>query len=198
MFCSQCGAQIEDTAKFCSACGAQTQSESAYENVHKPQYSQQPQFFNQVPTNALGMRWYKFLIYFLLFADAILNLITGIMRITGNVYNGGAELVWAYYEGLQAVDIMYSLFAFVFAGLCIYTRFRLSGSHSNAPKCVSSIYVITIIANILYLTALANILPQYVFESINFLSFIVNIIVSVIMLLANKTYFKKRSHLFVN
>ena len=64
-------------------------------------------------TKPLGMKWYKFLIYFALFAGAFVNFIYGINYISGGIYvvetNGltTADTVYKLYGvGLQVVDIL--------------------------------------------------------------------------------------------
>ena len=57
------------------------------------------------------MGWYKFLIYFSLFASAALNIISGISSITGLHYGEFNQLIYAYYGGLKTVDIIMGFFS---------------------------------------------------------------------------------------
>ena len=77
----------------------------------------------------LGMAWYKFLIYFALFAGAVINLLYGINYISGEIYfvetNGevSAEQVYAYYgNALQTIDIIYGIFLITFSIFAIVVR----------------------------------------------------------------------------
>ena len=191
MFCRKCGAAIEDNASFCSACGASINAEST------TQYDDQQPQFNQEPINLLGMKWYKFLIYFALFASAVFNFVSGIRLVTGSVYGGSASYVYALFGGLQAIDVVVGLLTCVLAGLAIYTRFRLAGYYANGPKLMTLLYIGVLAINIIYIIGLAAVVPGTIFEELNFTSYIANSATAIIMIFVNNTYFKNRSHLFV-
>ena len=107
MYCKNCGAFVQDGAPFCSNCGAQqnaaqpqqpTYQQQTYQqppyqqqNYQQPPYQQQA-YYQQPPyqqqayyqqpagdprNQGMPMGWYKFLIYFALFAGAVLNGISG-------------------------------------------------------------------------------------------------------------------------
>ena len=131
--CPKCNAQLGDNMTFCPTCGTvfsapqQQPPVGGYNPYPNPQ--QQPPMGGYNPNAnpyanpnpnpqpnpmapALPMNWYKFLIYFMLFASAVINAIMGIMYITGSVYSvyGGsganAEEIYRYFPNLKTVDII--------------------------------------------------------------------------------------------
>lgn len=147
----------------------------------------------------LGMAWYKFLIYFALIAGAVLNIIYGINYMTGGIYfsqtNGqvSAEDVYYYYgDGLRFVDIAFGLFLIAFAIFGIILRNRLAKFKPDAPKLVYIFYAVSAGGSFLY-----SILVSAITSTTIGASQIISIIVSIVFLLLNIKYFKKREHLFV-
>lgn len=83
MFCPNCGTQCPDDTKFCPNCGSTVANnqptENTQQNFGQPNYTQpnnytQPQMYNV----QFEMKWFKFLIYFGLFAGAVLNCLSAI------------------------------------------------------------------------------------------------------------------------
>ncbi len=183
MYCIKCGAQIEDNATFCHVCGA-SQNESL--PTVKRETCEQP------------MKWYKFLIYFSLFASAVLNLISGVQMLTGSAYGDDAELVYAFFDGLKTLDVFMGLAMLALAALAIYTRFRLSGFCKNGPKMVMVLYAVDAALQLIYIIGVNAILPSAVSGSIDMTSTITGIAVSAVMIWVNKIYFDKRASLFQN
>ena len=64
------------------------------------------------------MGWFKFIIYFQLFASAVINAALGITAFTGSHYDGKAELVYAFFPGMSAVDKVYRTCSDRAGGLC--------------------------------------------------------------------------------
>ncbi|MBP3313232.1 MAG: zinc-ribbon domain-containing protein [Oscillospiraceae bacterium] len=184
MYCIKCGAQIEDNATFCSVCGA-SQTESLQPTI-KEEACQQT------------MKWFKFLIYFSLFASAVLNFISGVQMLTGSIYGADADLVYAFFDGLKALDVLMGVGMLALAAFAIYTRFRLSGFYKNGPKMVMLTYAIDAALQLIYIIGVNVILPGEVVAEIDMTSTIVGIVVSVVMIWANKVYFDKRANLFQN
>ena len=80
MYCQSCGAKC--TGAYCPECGEPvknlTQQTSYYFKADSQQNSQNTQAFQSYTP---PMKWYKFLIYFLLFADAGWNIYGGIINL---------------------------------------------------------------------------------------------------------------------
>ena len=144
------------------------------------------------------MKWFKFLIYFALFAGAALNAISGIQMLTGEVYGEYKEYVYAVFEDLKTLDMIVGILMLATAALGIYTRFRLAGYYANGPKMLSVVYAMAVLVNLVYIIGVNSILSEAVMESVDTSSSITSMLVSAVMIIINNTYFKKRAHLFVN
>ncbi len=178
--CPNCGSAINVGQSVCLNCGA----------AITPPAEQHP------------MKWYKFLIYFSLFAGAVLNFIAAMLYITGSVYpatSGGqatAKLVYEVYgSSLKTIDVLYGIVMLALAAFCIITRFKLSGFKKGAPVFLYAVYIADVVVTLIYniaLTAVTDI------PSIFTVSNISSITMTVIMVILNYIYFKKRQELFVN
>lgn len=216
MFCPKCGTAVADGAQFCPTCGtatAQAQPQQPQYAPQQPQYApqqpqpeqpQQPYYAPQQPyytpvaqAPAMAMGWYKFLIYFALFASAVLNAISAISMLTGAMYDGSAKLVYAFFDGLKTLDTLMGIGLLVLAALAIYTRFRLSGYRKNGPAMLNTVYLVVAGLQLMYIIGAYSILPEIVAKELDITSPIISIVVSVAMVAVNTTYFKKRKHLFV-
>ena len=178
MFCTKCGGQIPDGQSFCPNCGAQNGGSGI-----------QPD---------MPMAWYKFLIYFALFAGAVINAISGIMYLTGSIYESTAgvpaSLVYVFYGSLKIVDVIYGIAAIGLAVIAVLTRMKLAAYSADGPKLVLALYALGVIVSVVYALLVSMITKQNGFTG----SVLISIVVSVIMIFANKAYFDKRAHLFVN
>ncbi len=184
--CSQCGTAIQDdAAQFCNHCGAPLSfdtSTSASEN----------------PVAAMPMKWYKFLIYFSLFAGAVLNAANAITLLTGSVYleeGITADEVYSIFPMLKAVDLIYGLCMLALAVFAIITRYSLAKYKANGPKLIVLLYVASLVVSLIYCVG------YYFATDINLLSDssnVVSIAVSAAMIAINYNYFSKRKHFFVN
>lgn len=198
MFCRNCGSSVPDGSRFCPGCGSDV---SGYATQSQPQPQPQPQPVTP-PVNiqpALGMGWFKLLIYFGLWAGALLNFGTAISLLTGSVYGEKevVELVYAVFPDLKPVDLIVGISLIALAIWGIITRFRLSGYHKNGLLCLNCTYAAGAIINLGYLLAAGSIVSFDVLgDSIT--SSITSVVVSIVMIIVNTVYFGKRKHLFVN
>ncbi len=180
MFCSKCGEFIPEGSRYCPNCGTD---------------SQQPQ---------LPMKWFKFLIYFLMFANALLFLSQAASFFTGSQYGDSAASVYHFFSGLKAVDMVMGVLYLGAAAYSIYTRFMLSGYKRIGPKCMYAYYAVNVGLQVLY-TALAcivfagvnaNLATELLTE--NLPTLLGSVVGCVLGIALNRTYFNKRAHLFVN
>ena len=195
MFCTKCGKEITDGQRFCPGCGAENKnvSQQTYGSMNTSNT-----FDVSTVQNVLPMKWYKFLIYFALIAGAIVNFATGITMVTGSVYEVqsgvSADTVYSMYDGLKAIDVIYGLVLFGVAILGFVTRSKLANYKADGPKFVYMVYGISAVVVLLYNILVSAVTGLNVFNA----SVISSFIVQLIMLGANKKYFDKRAHLFVN
>lgn len=163
-------------------------------------------------TKKQGMKWFFFLIYFLIWVKIIGLTVSGISQLV-YVYNGVfillPEKLYTNYPILQNADILAGGVNLLFALLFFIARFRLAKFKKGAPT-----FYIKLIYTLLFLNVpfslFLNILDYFVVEAAaNTTSiglFLFSEIVSAILTLAlnlliyklEKIYFRKREHLFVN
>jgi len=178
-----------------------------------PNYNAQNTTYNQVPNyNApnyqypvtpaqpnLPMNWFKFLIYFSLFAGGVLDIISGFSLISGISYGEYKNYYYSFFGGLQAFDIIFGLMTIGVGVYLFITRFQLSGYKKKGPMFAVLVYAInagvTLIQLIGYIIILGD---SFDFSSSIFSRNVIMIIVNLAMVFANKVYFDKRKHLFVN
>lgn len=149
------------------------------------------------PKQEYGMKWYKFLIYFALFAGAVLNFVAGIMALSGAMYEMEgitADMVYEYFPGLETWTMIYGFALMGVAVFRIVTRFMLAKFKKSGPACLYTLYII----NVLLGTAMLLFGSQILHENLVGTSDIASMVSSVVMLIINIVYFKKRKSLFIN
>ncbi len=222
MICSNCGNNVPDGQYTCNVCGAYVGSQN---NNQSMQYGQQPQptyqqgqyygntntyqnLMNQPNTYnmqsygpALGMKWYNFVIYFMLFLSCVANIWSGFQIMTGVHYDkaagfeGAKEMMYAYYDGLQMTDFIMGVLCVALGVYAIFVRFALAGYKKKGPLMFILMYVITIGINTIYALMIISIASEFsFFQLYNPLTLIMNLV----MIWANYVYFNNRKHLFVN
>ena len=152
-------------------------------------------------TNNMPMKWFKFIIWFQLFASAILNVLNGIVILNGSQYSGEAGTIYAQLADLQRLDMAYGYSLLGLAGCGIYVRFRLSGFCKNGPMLHYALLAVSIVLPLLYALAAKSLIDSAGYGSQlapDFTSIIPNVSTGTVMLTCNVFYFRKRNHLFVN
>ena len=146
----------------------------------------------------LGMKWYKFTIYFALFLGALSHLVMGFQYVSGMIYamqsnyEVTAQQVYAYYgKGLQVTDIVYGVILFALAVLAIIVRQKLAKFRPDAIKFLIIFYAINIAATAIYSIVSAIIIPEQ-----SALTSLGGVAPSIVIVIINVMYFKKRVHLF--
>ena len=185
MFCPNCGASVNDGNSFCTNCGASLSTT----NNQQPQH-QQP----LVPEQKMG--WFKFIIYFGLFAGALLNLASGFSLLSGEIYEGNAKQVNDFFDELESIDKIVGIALIALAAFGIFVRFRLAGFYQNGPALLNTVYIAGVVISLVYLIGATSALGDFA-ENIDFSSYISNIVSSITVVIINTIYFKKRKHLFV-
>lgn len=211
-FCVNCGAMIEETVKFCPNCGtpvAQPQQQgTAYQQPQQP-YQQPYQTYQQPIAqdkyHGFKMKWYKFLVYFLLWAGALLNGVNGILTLTGRHYDiasgssGTSDTIYTVFPTMQVFDIITGILVIGIAVLGILSAIKLLQLASAGPKLLLFTYGATLAIDILQIVfqliasegmlSLGDILTP---------SAVGTIVGAGLMFSLNWIYFKKRESIFVN
>ena len=188
MFCPKCGSEIKDGAKFCVSCGEPVEAQS----VQTTYVDEDGLIHPKRP-----MKWFKFLIYFYLWAEAVLNIIGGIGILTGASYQGQADLVYAMIDGLKGFDIFIGLYSIALGGFAIFVRFRLANYKKNGPLMIMIQYIAVAVLALIYIIGMNAIVPSYILEFVDLSSMYSNLIVSIVFVIVNHIYFQKRSDMFV-
>lgn len=217
MYCNNCGNQIPEGQNVCNVCGAVSgmgnQQNQYQQNQYQPNQYQQNQYqsnqyqqnlFNgnqyqvQSQQSALGMNWFKFIIYFQLFVSMLSLGYTGIMTMTGGFYKKSgsdmSDLVYQVFPSLKPLDIIFGIICIGLAVLALVARFALAAYKANGPKLYLLLLVCNIVVSVIYIIAGSAILGEAVVDS----KLTTQIITSIVLVIANTVYFRNRKHLFVN
>ena len=193
MFCPNCGTNVPDNGGFCPNCGASLnanqQTPPANQQQGFDQYVNKARdlFFKKPVGSELPMNWYNFLIYFALFASAVLNAISGIVNISDALSIGGSFTIIGLICGLGCLAL---------AALAVYTRFRLAGFYQDGPQLLSLIYIGGAAINLLLIILTCILLNSFALRFVNFTTPIIQILVSGAMVVCNHLYFTKRASMF--
>ncbi len=142
----------------------------------------------------LGMKWYKFLIYFALFAAALVDLVTAVLSIVDIVKLVQLTDLTAdrRVAGALAVTIIVCIILVALAALLIVTRFRLAKFKHDGPILLIAIYLADFIIGLFYCITVSYILGKSMFGVYQ----IIILIVQAVMAQINFIYFDNRADLF--
>ena len=216
MYCRFCGTKIPDNVKFCPECGANlapvpsaAPEESAPAAPAAPEIPTpyDPTPYDPAPYSAdpfasadvaaapqRGMKWFKFIIYFQLWASMLVYLVTAGKYFTGAYYEGSAEMVYDFFPALQPLDIVMGVFCLALAVYAVVVQRALAKFRAKGPMMYYLMYIVNTAVTVLYLLIGSIILGQSVFTA----EVAGSIIGSLVMIFINIPYFNNRKHLFVN
>lgn len=150
MYCRFCGTKIPDNVKFCPECGANlapvpsaAPEESAPAVPAAPEIPVSPApapYSAELsdPVGAIaaprrGMKWFKFIIYFQLWAGMLVNLAAAGKYFTGAYYEGNAEMVYRFFPALQPLDIVMGVFCLALAVYAVVVQRALAKFRAKGP-----------------------------------------------------------------
>lgn len=216
MYCRFCGTKIPDNVKFCPECGANlapVPSAAPEESVPAaPAAPEIPTPFDPTPYDPApysadsfasadvaaapqrGMKWFKFIIYFQLWAGMLVNLVTAGKYFTGAYYEGNAEMVYRFFPALQPLDIVMGVVCLALAVYAVVVQRALAKFRAKGPMMYYLMYIVNTAVTVLYLLIGSIIIGQSAFTA----EVAGSIIGSIVMLFVNIPYFNNRKHLFVN
>lgn len=181
MYCKNCGTELPDEANFCSSCGANQG------NIPNSEQINANPIINEPIQPELPMKWYKFLIYFLLWFSAFINFMSGTSTI-GIIVSYGITS-----DPEIIINLILASISVLVAVYAIIVRFALAGYKAKAPLMLVIFYAMPVIIGIITIICyFIGLIDADVFSGIG------QIIGAVVMTMANNYYFKKRAHLFVN
>ena len=167
-----------------------TAADSFYNSPQTDSFYQTP----QQPQKELGMKWFHFVIYFQLFVSALVGLWNGFQLLTGRIYGENTDRVYSYFSGLKGVDTIIGICYIAIAIFALVTRFMLADFKKCGPAMYIGMQVAGLIISIAYIASVTSIvdgLTEYIASSTYG-----TMAVSIVMLICNIVYFKKRKHLF--
>ena len=132
MFCRFCGKELPEGARFCNNCGRAADVMPLQQAVRRR-----------------PMAWFKFIIYFQLFANAAGNLIIAFMWITGLHYGESAGLYYEVCPPLKAVDVIYGLICIACAVGAILVRQKLVHYKKSAPTWYIGFIAVSLILSLI-------------------------------------------------
>ena len=216
MYCRFCGTKIPDNVKFCPECGANlapvpsaAPEESAPAAPAAPEIPTpfDPTPYDPAPYSAdpfasadvvaapqRGMKWFKFIIYFQLWASMLVYLVTAGKYLTGAYYEGSAEMVYDFFPALQPLDIVMGVVCLALAVYAVVVQRALAKFRAKGPMMYYLMYIVNTAVTVLYLLIASIIIGQSAFTA----EVAGSIIGSIVMLFVNIPYFNNRKHLFVN
>ena len=142
------------------------------------------------------LKWHKFLIYFSLWAGAIVNTAQAATLIRGEVYGSESSTIYGLYGGLKIVDFIWGIVMIGLAAYMIYVRFQLAGFRIGAPGKLTALYTASLAGSLVYLLAVSVVTHVSLGSVLGDIA--VSLIGSVAMLFINQNYYNKRLELFVN
>ena len=145
------------------------------------------------------LKWHHFLIYFSLWANAILNLFNALQLGTGGIYGGSeyAAAVYAAYPAMRFADTGAAIFLFILAVLAVLTRFSLARFQRRGPLMLLWTYAMNITFSVVYAVAASLASGIWLLQLIDGATWSF-LIMAVVMIAANTVYYRKRAELFVN
>lgn len=148
----------------------------------------------------LGMKWFKFLIYFLLLFNAAEDLLDSVMMIF-DIRHELWEMDYYFDGNLRWLGIFFGAAWIVTAAIQIYLRFELAKFKKDAPK---KYIIFEILDSVLFLAYnLAGGIVSAGSDTETIIGVTVGSVIGASLgaftyIYLNIIYFRKRSHLFVN
>lgn len=146
---------------------------------------------NQATYSDVSMKWHKFLVYFLLWAGVLSNVVGGAQNFMGTC----TEWEYRMLPGLRAFEILSAVLSLVLAVMGGYTAVKLIQYSSRGPRALTGLYAAGIASQVILAFAACLFLGAELADVVD-VSTITSLCTSFLMLRANKKYYENRSHLF--
>lgn len=202
MFCRFCGKEIPEGGRFCPCCGKEADTAAVFQAGASAEGI--PAAVRINPAQNYHMAWFKFIIYFQLFANAVVMVYNVVAGIFGLAYGDDAGFVYAVCPMLKAVDVIYGIICLAFVVTAILIRQRLARYKKNAPVLylgyVGVVMASGLIYNFAVLAALGTVSESAMEAgSSNIIGTVLGMVIgAAVYFPLNYIYFKKRKELFIN
>ena len=195
--CVNCGAEIEDQNKFCPHCGTSCENGQEIVSSESTPIESVPEVQNEPgpQSNPHSMKWHNFLMVTMIIGG-ILTILNGVNTMMGSEYISvgyDSAQVYRAFPGLKSCDIFYGIAMIALGVYEFIVRSRLNNFRINAPTSLKIMFVLSIMANLIYLAWASSVTGTSLFNSSN----IGSLLVSVLFLIINSVYYSRRSELFV-
>ena len=147
------------------------------------------------------MKWYKWQIYFLLFATALACLGNGLMYLTGGMYRQTgytAEMIYGLYPAMKTPDMFAGFLYLVQMVIALMARWKLAGLKADGPTYLYVSYAMSVVTEVVYAMMVAGAMNVSLTAVVNVGSLLGSVIGTGLMIWLNRIYFTKRKVLFVN
>lgn len=192
MKCQQCGDTLQEGARFCPKCGAVQRCADG--SLPPPDEKISP----EILVDSYPMKWYKALIYVILFLNALSFLINGLQLLSGSAYGDRHAMVYNLFPGIKTLSVVTGAAYLVMAAASLFVRQMLAGFRKKAPQYLLALYVAGIVLSLTFCFATMLIVKEAVVYASMVVTMILVALESLVILLANLSYFKKRKFMFVN
>ncbi|MGM9642767.1 MAG: hypothetical protein ACI3XI_06115 [Eubacteriales bacterium] len=150
----------------------------------------------KMPAKQLPMGWYKFLVNFLLWANAAINLLSAVSYLNASAHT---EEVYAQYPLLAPLDTVYGVLTVGMGVLALAAALSLRKYKKSGPVLAVALYAYGMAISLGY-NIIGICILRATYEPVDYIitvmSVIVSASVSATLALCNLVYFKKRRHLF--
>ena len=146
-----------------------------------------------------GMKWYKFIIYFQLFANAFVNAAMSLSLIMGLHYGDAdsAAQVYEIYPVMKGLDLGYGIVCLALAVLAIVTRMALAKFRRRGPLLYYIVLLANVLFSLLYAVLAGSATGLQVLEALD-MSSVIAPLTNLVMLVLTKIYFDRRKDLFIH
>lgn len=141
---------------------------------------------------AQGMRWYRFIIWFYLYASAVIGVLVGVGEITGVVYLDMAETFYTLFPMLQVVNVFFGVMQILLAVIALYVRRQLARWKVMAPRYLLMYQIFCLVYYAAYLAGTSLVLGE---AAVDWLAG-GYILLQVLLLAVNGAYFHRRQEMF--
>jgi hypothetical protein len=197
MYCHNCGTQIPDTVSYCPECGAKVAS--AAPAAEAGELRPVMPAADAAPAKKGGMGWFKFIIYFQLFAAAVVSLFNAFTFLSGTIYGSRevAENLYYIYPEMKLLTMALGVVSVALAVFAIVVRFSLARYKRSGPRLYLILLAVNILVTLVFVFGAAGILESPVSDFLDSTQ-ISSLVVSLGFLIFNFFYFRERKELFVN
>ena len=180
-YCNNCGAKLRGSEKYCQNCGAAIQPPVDVPAAPITTPKQDPPKKIQ-HTEDRPMKWFMFLVYFLLIVNPVFLVLNGVLAMGGAVY--------AEFPMLRVLNILMGIFYIAKAVALLFARHWMVKGLKKGVKCYLIICIVGTAAALLDTLIGSVIIKTLAIQNL----FVIG--VNIIYIILNKIYFDKRAEMF--